>query len=229
MDKHSLQQVPAAIDHAILHPGATDDDVERECVAARDLGVAAVLVKPCCVPLAAGLLEGSAVAVGTTVGFPHGGSVTAIKVREAERAMDDGAVELDMVCNIGKALGGQWDDVTEDIAAVLNVAHGRGVILKVIFENCYLSEQCKEQLCRICADLGVDFAKTSTGFGTGGARCEDVRLMRRLLPSAVKIKAAGGIRTLDDFLGFREAGADRIGTSSTFEIVQEWRTRFGDS
>jgi len=228
MDKYSLQRVTAAIDHAILHPAATDDDVERGCLAARDLHVAAVLVKPCCVSLAATLLEGSTVAVGTTVGFPHGGSTTPAKVREAERAMDDGAIELDMVCNIGKVLGGEWSVVSEDIAAVLRVAHDRGGILKVIFENCYLNEQSKEQLCRICADLGVDFAKTSTGFGTGGATREDVRLMRRVLPSRVRIKAAGGIRTLDDFLGFHESGADRIGTSSTFEIVQEWRTRFSE-
>jgi deoxyribose-phosphate aldolase len=228
MDKDSLQHITAAIDHAILQPAATDDDVQRGCLAARDLGVASVVVKPCCVSLAAGLLGGSTTAVVTTVGFPHGASATATKVREAERAMDDGAVELDMVCNIGKALGGQWDAVTEDVEAVLDVAHGRDGILKVIFENCYLDEQCKEQLCRICAELGVDFAKTSTGFGSGGATREDVRLMRRLLPPRVRIKAAGGIRTLDDFLAFRESGADRIGTSSTFDIVQEWRTRFGE-
>ena len=193
----------------------------------RNLGVAAVYVKPCYVSLAAGLLEGSASAVGTTVGFPHGGSATAVKVREAEQAMDDGAAELDMVCNVGKVLSGQWDYVAKDIGAVLETVHGRGGILKVIFENCYLTEQCKEQLCRICGDLRVDFAKTSTGFGASGATREDVKLMRRMLPAGVKVKAAGGIRTLDDFLSFREAGAERIGTSSTLDIVQEWRKRSG--
>ena len=227
MSDYSVEQVATAIDHAILHPAATDDDVERGCSTGRDLGVAAVLVKPCCVSLASRLLEESGVAVGTTIGFPHGGTVTTVKLREAEQAMGDGATEIDMVCNVGKALSGQWSYVAEDIRAVLDVAHGRGGIIKVIFENCYLSEEHKRELCGICGDFGVDFAKTSTGFGTGGATGEDVRLMRRLLPSHVNIKAAGGIRTLDDLLRFRESGADRIGTSSTVEILQECRARLG--
>lgn len=227
MIEYSPEEIAVAIDHAILNPVATQDDVERGCLLARDAGVAAVCVKPCYVSQAADLLKGSPVAVGTTVGFPHGGNATAIKVREAEQAMDDGSVELDMVVNIGNVLAGQWDYVSDDIRAVLDIVHGRGGILKVIFENCYLIEKQKEELCRICADLDVDFAKTSTGFGTGGATEEDVRLMRRVLPGRVKIKAAGGIRNLDDFLKFRRAGADRIGTSSTQEILAECRRRVG--
>jgi deoxyribose-phosphate aldolase len=224
---YNLEEIAGAIDHAILNPVATHDDVENGCLTARDAGVAAVCVKPSYVPQAADLLKGSRVAVGTTVGFPHGGNATVIKVREAEQATDDGAVELDMVVNIGNVLAGQWEHVSDDIRAVLDVAHGRGGILKVIFENCYLIEKQKEELCRICADLGVDFAKTSTGFGTGGAAEEDAKLMRRLLPARVKIKAAGGIRNLGDFLKFRRAGADRIGTSSTQEILAECRRRVG--
>lgn len=225
MIEYSLEEIAVAIDHAILNPVATQDDIEKGCLLARDAGVACVSLKPCYVPQAADLLKGSLVAVGTTVGFPHGGNATAIKVREAEQAMDDGAVELDMVVNIGNVLADQWDQVSDDIRAVLDVVHGRDRILKVILENCYLSEEQKEQLCSICADLGVDFAKTSTGFGTGGATEEDVKLMRRVLPARVKIKAAGGIRDLDDFLKLRRAGADRIGTSSTKEILAECRSR----
>ena len=225
MIEYSLEEIAGAIDHAILNPVATQAEVEKGCLLARDAGVAAACVKPCYVSQAAGLLKGSRVAVGTTVGFPHGVNATPIKVREAEQAMDDGAVELDMVVNIGNVIAGQWDYVSEDIRAVLDVVHGRGLTLKVIFENCYLIEKQKEQLCRICGDLDVDFAKTSTGFGTGGATEEDVRLMRRLLPSRVKIKAAGGIRNLDDFLKFRRAGAGRIGTSSTKDILTEYRSR----
>ena len=225
MIEYNLEEIAGAIDHAILNPIATQDDIEKGCLLARDAGVAAVCVKPCYVSHSTNLMKGSGVAVGTTIGFPHGGNATAIKVREAEQAMDDGAVELDMVVNIGNVLAAQWEHVSEDIRAVLDVAHGRGGILKVIFENCYLSEKHKEQLCSICADLAVDFAKTSTGFGTGGATEEDVKLMRRVLPARVKIKAAGGIRNLDDFLKFRRAGADRIGTSSTQEILAECRRR----
>ena len=225
MIEYSLEEIAGAIDHAILNPVATQDDVEKGCLLARDAGVACVSLKPCYVPQAADLLKGSPVAVGTTVGFPHGGNATTTKVREAEHAMDDGAVELDMVVNIGNVLAGQWDEVSEDIRAVLDVVHGRGGILKVIFENCYIDEKQKGELCNICADLGVDFAKTSTGFGTGGATEEDMTLMRRLLPARVKIKAAGGIRNLQDFLKFRRAGADRIGTSSTQDILAECRGR----
>jgi len=223
--EYSLEETAGAIDHAILNPVATQDDVEKGCLLARDAGVASVCLKPCYVPQAAELLKGSSVAVGTTVGFPHGANATPTKVREAEQAMDDGAVELDMVVNIGNVLAGQWDAVSEDIRAVLDVVHGRGRILKVIFENCYLIEKQKEELCNICADLGADFAKTSTGFGTDGASEDDVKLMRRVLPALVKIKAAGGIRNLDDFLRFRRAGADRIGTSSTQGILAEYRGR----
>ena len=225
MIEYSLEEIAGAIDHAILNPVATQEDVEKGCLLASEYHVAAVCVKPSYVSQAADLLEGSPVAVGTTVGFPQGGNTTTIKVREAEQAMDDGAVELDMVVNIGEVLAGQWEHVSEDIRAVLDVVRGCGRMLKVIFENCYLNEQQKEQLCRICGDLGVDFAKTSTGFATGGATEDDVRLMRRSLPPRVKIKAAGGIRSLDDFLKFRRAGADRIGTSSTQDILAEYRSR----
>jgi deoxyribose-phosphate aldolase len=225
MMAYTFEEIARAIDHAILSPTATDADVEKACLMAREFGVAAVIVKPCCLPLAVSLLKGSRVAPGTTVGFPHGGNATAVKLREAEIALDEGANELDMICNIGKALSEQWGYVAEDIRAVFDLVRERGKILKVIFENCYLAEKHKRELCRICSELGVDFAKTSTGMGTGGATESDVKLMRELLPPRVRIKAAGGIRTLDQLLRFRFLGADRVGTSNTRVILEECRTR----
>ena len=225
MVDYAFDQIAAMIDHAILHPAATEEHVTRECTAVREYGIATVLVKPCSVMLAARLLKGSQLAIGTTVSFPRGCNVTAVKVREAEQAMNDGATEIDMVSNIGMVLSEQWSYVAKDIGAVLDVVHRRGGILKVIFENCYLADKHKVELCKICAELGVDFAKTSTGFGTAGATDEDVQLMRRLLPGRVKLKAAGGIRTLDHLLRLRALGADRIGTSSTLAILNECRRR----
>ena len=145
-------------------------------------------------------------AVGTTIGFPHGGHATAVKVFEARQAMADGATELDMVINIGQAKGGEWDAVSADIAAVTKAAHDGGSIVKVIFENCFLNDEQKVRLCQICGDVGADYVKTSTGYGTGGATMDDLRLMRRSSPPHVKLKAAGGIRTLDAMIEAAETG-----------------------
>jgi deoxyribose-phosphate aldolase len=187
--------------------------------------VASVCIKPYAVSLAARILKDSRVAVGTTIGFPHGGHATAVKVLESEEAMDDGATELDMVINIGQAKGGHWDAVAHDIAEVTNAAHDRGALVKVIFENCYLNDEQKVRLCRICGEIRADYVKTSTGYGTGGATNDDLILMRKSSPAHVKLKAAGGIRTLDQAIAAIELGCDRLGASRTAEILEELKTR----
>jgi len=213
------------LDHSLLGPTLTDHELEEGCKLATKYRVASVCIKPYAVPLAARLLAGSGVAVGTTIGFPHGGHATAVKVFEAQKAMDDGASELDMVINIGQAIGGSWDAVASDIAAVTRVAHRRGALVKVIFENCYLTDEQKVKLCQICGEVRADYVKTSTGYGSGGATHEDLILMRKSAPPHVKLKAAGGIRTLDSAIAVVELGCDRFGASKTAEILDELRSR----
>jgi deoxyribose-phosphate aldolase len=211
------------IDHSLLQPPLTDDDLEAGCRIAREYDVASVCIKPYAVRLAAQLLTGSTVAVGTTIGFPHGGHVTAIKVTEAEQAIADGAKELDMVVNIGKVLGKDWKYVGEDIAKVVEAAHRQRALVKVIFENCFLQDEHKEQLCRICGEVGADFVKTSTGYGDGGAIDADLKLMRRCSPPQVQVKAAGGVRTLERLLAVRSLGVTRVGATATKAILDEAR------
>jgi deoxyribose-phosphate aldolase len=213
------------IDHSLLPPTLAGPDLEEGCKLAVRYGVASVCIKPYAVSLAARILKGSGVEVGTTVGFPHGAHASAVKVFEAQRAMADGATELDMVINIGQAIGGEWDAVSADIAQVTKAAHDGGAIVKVIFENCYLSDLQKVRLCQICGEVGADYVKTSTGFGTGGATPEDLRLMRQAAPPHVKLKAAGGIRTLDAMIEAAQLGCDRIGASKTAEILDELKLR----
>jgi deoxyribose-phosphate aldolase len=215
------------IDHSLLGPALTTTELEDGCRLAVRYAVASVCIKPAGVALAARILKGSGVAVGTTIGFPHGGHETAVKEFEAGRAMADGATELDMVINIGHAKGGEWNVVTSDIAAVTTAAHGGGAIVKVIFENCFLNDEQKVRLCKICGEVGADYVKTSTGYGTGGATMDDLRLMRRSSPAHVKLKAAGGLRTLDAMIEAAELGCDRIGASRTAEILDELKTRLG--
>jgi deoxyribose-phosphate aldolase len=213
------------IDHSLLTPTLTPAELESGCLLAARYHVASVCILPHAVLLAAATLRGSNVAVGTTVGFPHGGHATAVKVFEAERAIADGAAELDMVINIGQALGGDWIAVESDIAAVTRVAHDGGAIVKVIFENCYLQDEHKSRLCKICGAVGADYVKTSTGYGSGGATDADLILMRREAPPQVKLKAAGGIRTLDAALNFVKLECDRIGASKTAEILDALKAR----
>lgn len=215
------------IDHSLLGPTLTDADLEAGCLLAKAYGVASVCIKPYAVVLAAKILEGSGVEVGTTIGFPHGGHRTDVKVFEAERAMDDGATELDMVVNIGQVLGEQWGPVQADIAVVTEAAHRRGAIVKVIFENCYLSPAAIVKLCHICGEVNADYVKTSTGYGTGGATKDDLILMRQAAPAHVKLKAAGGVRTLDEAIAVTELGCDRIGASRTSDMLDTLRTRLG--
>jgi deoxyribose-phosphate aldolase len=225
MAELTFADVARMIDHSLLQPTLTDADLEAGCRLARDYGVASVCIKPYAVPLAAKLLQGSAVAVGTTVGFPQGSHTTAVKVAEARRAMDDGATELDMVVNIGKVLSQDWDYVADDIRAVVETAHAGRTLVKVIFENCFLQSQHKERLCRLCGEVGADFVKTSTGYGDGGATDDDLRLMRRCSPPQVQVKAAGGIRTFDRLLAVRSLGVSRVGATATKIILEEARTR----
>jgi len=213
------------IDHSLLQPNLTDSDLEQGCQLAREYDVASVCIKPYAVPLAVRLLVGSTVAVGTTVGFPHGGHASHVKVAEAEHAIDAGARELDMVVNVGKVLSADWGYVADDIRAVVEAAHRRGAIVKVIFENSMLEDGHKERLCHICGEVGTDFVKTSTGYSASGATDDDLRLMRRCAPPHVQVKAAGGVRTFDRLLAVRALGVSRVGATATKAILDECRTR----
>jgi deoxyribose-phosphate aldolase len=218
-DLFTYPEIAKMLDHSLLQPTLTDADMEAGCRMAREYQVASVCIKPYAVRQAAWWLAGSGVAVGTTIGFPHGGHASAIKVAEAEQAMDDGAVELDMVVNIGKVLGKSWGYVADDIRGVVEAAHRRKALVKVIFENCYLQNEHKEQLCRICGEVGADFVKTSTGYGDSGALDEDLRLMRRCAPPQVQVKAAGGVRTFERLLAVRALGVTRVGATATKAIL----------
>ncbi|HEV3163250.1 MAG TPA: deoxyribose-phosphate aldolase [Isosphaeraceae bacterium] len=213
------------IDHSLLGPTLTDAELEAGCRLAAEYKVASVCIKPHAVKRASEILRGSGVFVGTTIGFPHGAHSTAVKLFEAAEAMKDGATELDMVINIGKALGGDWDFVRSEIDAITQTAHREGAIVKVIFENCYLKYEHIVKLCHICGEVGADYVKTSTGYGTGGATHDDLKLMRQSAPPHVKLKAAGGVRDLDAAIAVAEIGCDRIGASKTAEILDELRAR----
>ena len=215
------KDIAKMIDHSLLKPEVTVEEVRKGCQIAKKYKAASVCVKPCDVAAAKEELEGCDVLVSTVIGFPHGSSKTSIKVLEAEEAIRDGAVELDMVLNIGRLLSGDLDYVKSDIQAVVESAHKSGAIVKVILENCYLTDQQKEIACKLCEEAGADYVKTSTGFGTGGATIEDLKLMRKVCSEKVKVKAAGGIRTLDSTLAVRAAGADRIGATATEVIMEE--------
>lgn len=227
MSELNYTTIAKMIDHSLLQPTLTDKELEEGCRLARNYNVASVCIKPYAVPMARRILAGSTVAVGTTIGFPQGGHTTAIKVAEAEQALADGATELDMVVNIGKVLGLDWAYVAADIRAVVEAAHRRSALVKVIFENCLLAEFHKEQLCRVCAEVGADFVKTSTGYGAAGATDDDLRLMRRCSPPHVQVKAAGGVRTYDRLLAVRALGVTRVGATATKAILDECKTRLG--
>jgi deoxyribose-phosphate aldolase len=222
---YTYLDISKMIDHSLLNPVMTDEELEAGCRLAREYDVASACVKPYFAGRCAELLAGSAVAASTVIGFPHGGHKTAVKLAEARQALDDGATELDMVVNIGKVLSLDWAFVRADIQAVTEAAHAAGAIVKVIFENCYLQDAHKIRLCEICAELGADFVKTSTGYGSGGATIEDLKLMRRHSPPNVRIKAAGGVRTLDALLEVRAIGVSRSGATRTAAMLDECKRR----
>lgn len=219
----TYEQLAKVIDHSLLRPELTEADVLAGCELAARYHVATVCVKPCDVTLAKEALKDSDVIVSTVVGFPHGSSVTSIKLAEAQQAMDDGALELDMVINIGKLRSGQHDYVREDIRAICDAAHARGVKVKVIFENAYLTDEEKIIACRLSEEAGADWVKTSTGFAPGGATLEDLRLMRANVSERVQVKAAGGVRTLPALLEVIDTGATRCGATATATILDDFK------
>ncbi len=216
------------LDHSTLQPWLTEADIRRGCEIALRYRTAAVCARPGDMKLVSRLLEGSGVLPCTVIGFPHGAHLTGVKVFEAGQAVADGCRELDMVINIGRMKGGDYDYVENDIRAVAEAAHKGGAILKVIIETCYLTDEEKTIACRLSEKAGADFVKTSTGYGTHGATPEDVALMRAAVSDRVKVKAAGGMRTLDAILAVRAAGADRCGVSATEAIMQEAEKRYAE-
>ena len=241
--KYTYEQLARMIDHSLLHPTMTDQELEEGCKLAAKYQVASVCIKPYAVKRAAELLKGTGVIVGAVIGFPHGNSATESKRYETELACKDGGAEMDMVINIGKALSGDWDYVERDIRAVCDEAHKRGAKVKVIFENDYLSkggaglsgDDFKKKLCQICERGGADWVKTSSGYGFvkqpdgsynyKGATEHDVALMRANVSPKVQVKAAGGVRDLDGLIQVRDLGASRCGASATVVMLDEYRRR----
>ena len=224
----TYDRVAKTIDHSLLRPELTLAEIREGCELAARYDVASVCVRPADVELAASILGGSSVAVGTTIGFPHGDHRTATKVFEAERALEDGATELDMVINIGWLRSGEDARVQDDIAAVVAAARGRALV-KVILENAYLTKDEIVRGSRAVEAAGADFVKTSTGFAPSGATLEDLALMRATVSPAVRVKAAGGVRTLDALLEVMSVGADRCGATRTAEMLDDYRSRVAGS
>jgi len=236
MDK--VTELAKMIDHSLLHPTMTDEDLMQGCLLAKNYNVATVCIKPYAIKEALEWLKGSDVMVCAVIGFPHGNSAINVKVFETDQACKDGAHEIDMVVNIGKVLGEDWDYVEREIAAVVAVTKMYEAALKVIFENDYLpDDKYKIRLCEICSKLKVEFVKTSTGYGFvkgadgkysyEGATEKDLVLMRKHSAPRIQIKAAGGVRTLDDLLKVKAIGVTRVGATATAAILEEAKKRFG--
>jgi deoxyribose-phosphate aldolase len=229
--KLKMAQLAKYIDHSLLHPTMTDKELETGCAVALKYNTASVCIKPYAVKKAASILSSSEVAVCTVIGFPHGSNTDSIKIEETNEACKNGATEIDMVVNIGKVLSADWDYVSKEVELINAVCLKNGAMLKVIFENDFLNTDQKIKLCEICSNIGVAFVKTSTGYGyvkqdngmflTRGATLEDIKLMKNHCSPEVKIKAAGGIRTLSDMLKAIDAGATRIGATATAAILEE--------
>ena len=241
--RYSYDELAKMIDHSLLHPTMTDQDMEDGCKLAAKYRVASVCIKPYAVKRAAELLAGSGVLVGAVIGFPHGSSATESKRYETELACRDGAAEIDMVINVGKALGGDWDYVERDVKTVCDEAHSRGAKVKVIFENDYLTnggaglsgDDFKRKLCQLCERAGADWVKTSSGYGFvkqpdgsynyKGATEHDLALMRASVSAKVQVKAAGGVRDLDGLIKVRDLGGSRCGATATAAMMDEYRRR----
>ncbi len=234
MDKITEIEIAKMIDHSLLHPTMDDTILKEECKVAKKYNVASVCIKPYAVKMAVELLKDSEVMVCTVIGFPHGSNTTAVKVFETEQAIKDGAVEIDMVVNIGKVLGEDWHYVKNEISQIQNICKKNQADLKVIFENDFIQkDKYKIKLCKICSDLGVAFVKTSTGYGFikqpdgsysyKGATDHDLKLMRKHSSKDVQVKAAGGVRTLEDTLKVKSLGVTRIGATATKTIINKLR------
>lgn len=224
---YTYLDIAKMIDHSLLNPTLTVSDLEAGIDLSLAYEVASVCILPYYLKRCAERLKGSNVKASTTIGFPHGGHTTAIKKLEAQRAVDDGCEELDMVVNISKVLSGDWQYVKDDIAIVIDVAHAAGQKVKVIFENAYLNDAQKIKLCEICSQLNADWVKTSTGYAPTGATNEDLILMRKHSAPGVQVKAAGGVRDLDKLLEVRTLGVTRCGASRTKDMLDEGRKRLG--
>lgn len=241
--KYSYEELAGMIDHSLLHPTMTDEEMKRGCQLAAEYGVVSVCIKPYAVPLAVEILQGTDVKVGAVIGFPHGNACTESKRYETELACRDGAVEIDMVINIGKALSGDWEYVEQDVKAVCDEAHQHGATVKVIFENDYLTEggaglssdDFKRKLCELCERAGADWVKTSSGYGFvkqadgsyryQGATEHDLHLMRASCSPRVQVKAAGGVRDLDGLIKVRDLGGTRCGATATAAMLDDYRKR----
>jgi deoxyribose-phosphate aldolase len=241
--KYTYEQLAKTIDHSLLQPTLTDKELEDGCRLAANYGVASVCIKPYAVKRAVELLRDTGVLVGCVIGFPHGNSATEVKRYETEVACKDGAVEIDMVINVGKAMSGDWEYVERDIRAVCDEAHARGAKVKVIFENDYLTQggaglsspDFKRKLCQLSERAGADWVKTSTGYGFvkgadgkysyQGATADDLKLMREACSPKVQVKAAGGVRDLEGLILVLDLGATRCGASATAAILEEYRKR----
>lgn len=235
----SVKELAKMIDHSLLHPTLSDEDLKKGCELAKAYDVASVCIKPYAVKQAVKWLQGSDVLVGTVIGFPQGNSAIAIKVAETDQACRDGAVEIDMVVNIGKVLTEDWDYIDAEIGAINDNCKSHGAILKVIFENDFLSEdKHKVKLCEICSKHKVGFVKTSTGYGMvkgadgkygyQGATEHDLKLMRAHSDDDVQVKAAGGVRTVEDMLKVKALGVTRIGASATKTMLDAAAEKYGE-
>ncbi|MFM7542711.1 MAG: deoxyribose-phosphate aldolase [Actinomycetota bacterium] len=224
--KYSKRKIAKTIDHSLLKPEMTRDEVRQGCEIAKKYDVASVCCKPSDVAFCADILKGTEVEVGTVVGFPHGSSATETKVFETKQAIADGATEIDMVLNIGALKSGLYDFVKSDIAAVVQAAAGK--MVKVILENAYLTDEEKVTACKLCEAAGAHYVKTSTGYAPSGATIADVKLMRASVSPHVKVKSAGGVRTLDALIEMLDAGVERSGATTTSVMLDEYSQRFGD-
>ena len=224
---YDYASIAKMIDHSLLNPTLTTPELEEGCALAIRYNVASVCILPYALARCAALLAGTTVNASTTIGFPHGGHTTAVKLAEARQALKDGGQELDAVINIGKARSEDWQYVQDELAALADTTHAGGAKIKVIFENAYLDDAAKIRLCEICAEIGADWVKTSTGYAPSGASMADLELMRKHSPARVQVKAAGGIRDLDALLAVRAIGVSRAGATRTETMLEDCRKRLG--
>lgn len=226
-NSYDYQSIAKMIDHSLLNPTLTTRELDEGCALAVRYDSASVCIMPYYLARCAELLTGSTVKASTTIGFPHGGHTTAIKLAEARQALQDGGQELDVVINISKARSGDWQYVHDELLALTNLIQGAGARIKVIFENAYHDDASKIRLCKICGEIGVDWVKTSTGYAPSGATLPDLELMRKHTPISVQVKAAGGIRDLDALLAVRAIGVSRVGATRTEAMLEDCRKRLG--
>lgn len=224
---YNYEDISKMIDHSLLNPALTVRELEDGCALAIRYNTASVCILPYYTARCKELLAGSTVFTSTTIGFPHGGHLSRVKLFEAEQALQEGAVELDAVINISKTKSGDWQYVQRELRELTTLTHGAGARIKIIFENFYLTDEEKIRLCQICGELGVDWVKTSTGYAGGGATIDDLILMRKHSPPQVQVKAAGGVRDLDTLLTMRSLGATRIGSTRTAALLNDCKIRLG--